>query len=175
MTLTTREIDRYQRDGFLKVPQVLSPAEVSSFLDEARAMLHRHDRLHWPSEQGLVMDWGADAEIMSTVMRGLTLHPVITSVAEQLAGRPLRLFKSELLRKACTGSATTPPRADGPHGPRQRDRHPTDLAGHRLHGRRRAVRPPQALRRRDDRRALPTPDDPGSEPPLSGDRFPRLR
>ncbi|OJT20418.1 hypothetical protein BO221_30865 [Archangium sp. Cb G35] len=112
MYLKASDITRYQREGFLMVPQVLTPEEVAGFFEEAAAMLSRGKTLHWPSEKGMVMDWVADAEIESAIMRRLALHPVITGIAEELAGRPLRLFKSELLRKEGTGSTMTPPHID---------------------------------------------------------------
>ncbi len=112
MALHDDEVARYQREGFLKVPQVLTPAEVAEGLEEATAMLRRQDTLRWPSEAGVVMDWVASPELESRILRRLVLHPVITAIAERLAGRPLRLFKSELLRKAQVGSAATPLHAD---------------------------------------------------------------
>ncbi|QDE83703.1 phytanoyl-CoA dioxygenase family protein [Myxococcus xanthus] len=112
MALQEREVTQYRTDGYLKVPQVLTPAEVAEFLEEATAMLRRHDTLQWPSEAGRGMDWGADAELESRLMRRLALHPEVTAIAEQLAGRPLRLFKSELLRKEQVGSAPTPVHVD---------------------------------------------------------------
>ncbi|OJH39950.1 hypothetical protein BON30_12770 [Cystobacter ferrugineus] len=112
MYLKASDITRYRREGFLKVPQVLAPAETAGFLEEAAAMLSRNKTLHWPSGEGLVMDWVPDAERESAIMRRLALHPVITGIAEELAGRSLRLFKSELLRKESTGSTATPPHID---------------------------------------------------------------
>ncbi|AKQ66021.1 SnoK-like protein [Myxococcus hansupus] len=112
MDLQDDEVARYQREGFLKVPQVLTPAEVAECLEEGTAMLRRHDTLRWPSETGMVMDWVASPQLESGAFRRLALHPVITAIAERLAGRPLRMFKSELLRKAQVGSTVTPLHAD---------------------------------------------------------------
>ncbi|WP_426752391.1 phytanoyl-CoA dioxygenase family protein [Myxococcus sp. Y35] len=112
MNLDAREAARYRTEGYLKVPQVLEAAELAEFLEEARAMLRRRETFHWPSEAGMVMDWVAGAELESRLMRRLALHPRVTAIAEQLAGRPLRLFKSELLRKERVGSAPTPVHVD---------------------------------------------------------------
>ncbi|WNG46840.1 phytanoyl-CoA dioxygenase family protein [Archangium minus] len=108
MYLKDSEVTRFRAEGFLKVPQVLSTAEVAGFLEEAKKLLHHKTTLHWPVEEGMVMDWVADVELESATMRRLALHPVVTGIAEQLAGRPLRLFKSELLRKESAGSTATP-------------------------------------------------------------------
>ena len=112
MDLQDDDVARYQREGFLKVPQVLTPAEVAEGLEEATAMLRRPDTLRWPSEAGMVMDWVVSPELESRIMRRLALHPAVTAVAERLAGRPLCMFKSELVRKAQVGSAPTPLHAD---------------------------------------------------------------
>lgn len=114
-------VDRYHRDGYLHVRNVVDPAELAEFLADARTQLDRQHTVDWGAEGGNVMDWVVEPERNSEPMRRLALHPGITGIAERLAGRPLRLYKSELLRKAASGSAPTPLHADDPAFPLEAD------------------------------------------------------
>ncbi|RBO94053.1 phytanoyl-CoA dioxygenase family protein [Nocardia puris] len=110
-------VARYRRDGYVHVPGVLSADEVAEFLAEATAQLDAQSVASWDAEDGNVMDWVVEPERVSPVLRRLALHPGITGIGARLAGRPLRLYKSELLRKKTSGSAPTPPHADAPAFP----------------------------------------------------------
>ncbi|WP_069165239.1 phytanoyl-CoA dioxygenase family protein [Nocardia altamirensis] len=116
-TLSAEAIQRYRSEGFLHIPRVLDPAEVREFLDDARAQLDREQKASWDDGHGNVMDWVVEPEAKSAAMRRLALHPGITGIAEKLAGRPLRMFKSELLRKRTVGAAPTPLHIDAPAFP----------------------------------------------------------
>lgn len=116
-TLSEDLVARYRRDGYLHVPRVLDAAEIAEFLAEAEAQLDRQATVSWDAEDGKVMDWVVEPERVSEPMRRLALHPGITGIAERLAGRALRLYKSELLRKAISGSAPTPLHTDDPAFP----------------------------------------------------------
>ncbi|MFD0362699.1 phytanoyl-CoA dioxygenase family protein [Nocardia sp. GCM10030253] len=108
----------YRNRGFVHVPGVLSDDEVREFLADARGQLEQHTKVSWDEEgRGNVMDWVVEPEAKSAVMRRLALHPGITGIAERLAGQPLRMFKSELLRKGTTGSTRTPLHIDDPAFP----------------------------------------------------------
>ncbi|MFC9993897.1 phytanoyl-CoA dioxygenase family protein [Nocardia sp. NPDC127526] len=116
-TVSADLVDRYLRDGYLHVPAMLSAAEVETFRADALEQLGRHSTVSWDHEDGNVMDWVSQPERSSPAMRQLPLHPRITAIAEQLAGRPLRMFKTELLRKRTDGSAATPLHIDAPAFP----------------------------------------------------------
>ncbi|MEV6280247.1 phytanoyl-CoA dioxygenase family protein [Nocardia sp. NPDC051832] len=117
-TLSAETIDRYRQQGFVHIPGVLSQNEIAEFLADAQDQLHRHEKISWDEEgNGNVMDWVAEPEAKSAAMRRLALHPTITGIAEKLAGRQLRLFKSELLRKRSTGGTKTPLHIDAPAFP----------------------------------------------------------
>ncbi|MGK8503446.1 phytanoyl-CoA dioxygenase family protein [Nocardia asiatica] len=117
-TLPVDLVERYRRDGYVRIPGVLDAAEVCEFLAEARAQLDRQPTVSWDApEGGNVMDWVAAPENVSAPMRRLALHPKITAIAEHLAGRALRMFKTELLRKHSQGSAPTPLHIDDPAFP----------------------------------------------------------
>lgn len=113
--LSATAIDRYRNDGYLQARAVLTEAEVEELRAAATTQLETSPTVRWDApESGTVMDWVAEAEHTSAAMRRLALHPRITALAEQLAGCRLRMFKTELLRKASTGSAPTPVHIDGP-------------------------------------------------------------
>jgi phytanoyl-CoA hydroxylase len=109
--LAVETVARYRADGFVHVPQVLTPEEIDSYLTDARAQLDREEKLSW-DDGGNVMEWVADPELKSQPMRKLALHPRVTAIAERLAGGPLRLFKTELLRKRGGDSTGTPGHID---------------------------------------------------------------
>ncbi|WP_378739023.1 phytanoyl-CoA dioxygenase family protein [Nocardia brasiliensis] len=117
-TLSSDTVDRYRSEGFVHIPRVLSAEEVAAYLADAQEQLERQQKLSWDTEgDGNVMDWVAEPEVKSTLMRRLALHPGITGIAEKLAGRPLRMFKTELLRKRTTGGTITPLHTDDPAFP----------------------------------------------------------
>ncbi|MFI9403718.1 phytanoyl-CoA dioxygenase family protein [Nocardia sp. NPDC052316] len=117
-TLSSDVLESYRSRGYVRIPSVLSVDEVAQCLADAQEQLERHEKLSWDTPgEGNVMDWIAEPEAKSAVMRRLALHPGITGIAERLAGRPLRMFKSELLRKRTTGGTRTPLHIDAPAFP----------------------------------------------------------
>lgn len=105
-------ITYYRKEGFIHIPQVLNQQEIDLYLREACEMFEKHQKVSWDEKDGNVMDWVADVEIRSEVMRKLVLHERITTIAEKCAGSGLRLLKSELLLKRNTGSSITPMHID---------------------------------------------------------------
>ncbi|MGK8522646.1 phytanoyl-CoA dioxygenase family protein [Nocardia asteroides] len=102
-------VEQYRRDGYVRVPGILRASEVAEYLADARNQLDRQRTISWDApEGGNVMDWVPEPENASALMRKLALHSEITGIAERLAGQPLRMFKSELLRKHTSDSAPTP-------------------------------------------------------------------
>ncbi|GAA2617548.1 phytanoyl-CoA dioxygenase family protein [Actinomadura fulvescens] len=98
-TLSAETVASYRRDGFVHVPRVLDAAEIDEFLPDALDVLSAVEKTHWGEGDDTVLDFVENAQLTSEAMRRLALHPRVTGVAERLAGAPLRLFKSELLRK----------------------------------------------------------------------------
>ncbi len=107
-------VARYRDQGFIHILQVLTEEEVKEFLADSLEQLAREEKVSWDRADGNVMDWVTHADRKSDAMRRLALHPRITGIAEQLAGEPLRMFKSELLRKGTYASAITPIHTDAP-------------------------------------------------------------
>ncbi|SEF65410.1 Ectoine hydroxylase-related dioxygenase, phytanoyl-CoA dioxygenase (PhyH) family [Thermomonospora echinospora] len=99
-TLSPETVAGYRRDGFVHVPRVLHAAEIEEFLSDALDVLAAEEKTRWGEDGATVLDFVENSQLKSEAMRRLALHPRITGVAERLAGAPLRLFKSELLRKS---------------------------------------------------------------------------
>jgi phytanoyl-CoA hydroxylase len=106
------DIAAYRAQGFVHVPRVLTEEEVDDLLADAQRLLDREEKLSWDDGGGQVMEWVADPELKSEPMRALALHSRVTAIAERLAGVPLRLFKTELLRKRAGDSTATPAHVD---------------------------------------------------------------
>ncbi|WP_285777160.1 phytanoyl-CoA dioxygenase family protein [Microtetraspora sp. NBRC 13810] len=113
--LSDQAVARYHDQGFLHVPQLLTPAEVAEFLEEGKRHFALEEaRTHGPNEgvrtheldEGLVVEWVNHAGLDNDVLRRLSCHPRIAEVAETLAGGPLRLFKSDLYRKKAESTLT---------------------------------------------------------------------
>ena len=90
---------RYQRDGFVHIPNVLDESEIEEFLSDAMTLLGREEKVHWGQDDGTILEFVEDAQLKSEAMRRLAVHPRVTEIAALLAGAPLRLFKRELLCK----------------------------------------------------------------------------
>lgn len=120
MTITTPEtlpdelVEQYHQQGFVRIPGVLSRDEAAELADRCRSLLSRRENVSWDQEDGNVMDWVAEPEKHDDAVRHLALHPGITGIAERLAGRPLRMFKTEVIRKRSVRSARTPLHLDEP-------------------------------------------------------------
>ncbi len=112
-TLTQDAIDSYRTNGFVHVPAVLSPEEVAHFREAALSVAARKQGLgDGTIFQQLVNVWQDDP-----VLKALTLHPSVGSVAERLAGVPLRLWHDQILIKAPHNQKATEFHQDQPYWP----------------------------------------------------------
>ena len=120
--LSTEDIERYRREGFLRVRGVLSPDEVERFRDAAQAQYEERSRQPQESYSHIftqsVNVWQEDA-----VLRDLTLHAGLGRLAAQLAGVPVRLWHDHLLVKAPHNKAATEFHQDRPFWPHATSRH----------------------------------------------------
>src|SRR5699024_493625 len=91
--LTARQIERYRHDGFLRVPQVLTPDEVEHYRGAAERSLDDRGALDPgdPTLRQVVNVWRDAPE-----MAELTLHPGLAGLARRLAGVPLRLWHDQM-------------------------------------------------------------------------------
>src|SRR5690349_14287661 len=94
-TLSPETIDAYHRNGFVRIPGVITPEEAAEFYRAALAVSERKQSLTKSAVfTQLVNVWMEDE-----AMRRLTLHPNVGAVAERLAGIPLRLWHDQILIK----------------------------------------------------------------------------
>jgi len=106
-------IEAFRRDGFVRVPNVLTPEQAARFADAATAARSRIADFHGRATFAQLLSvWRQD-----DVLRGLTLHPALAAIATQLAGVPLRLWHDQLLIKAPHNGAATHFHQDAPYWP----------------------------------------------------------
>jgi ectoine hydroxylase-related dioxygenase (phytanoyl-CoA dioxygenase family) len=122
--LSQQDLERYRRDGFLRVRGVLDAAEVARFREAARAVFERRaagptpDEAYYRVFTQVVNVWQEDP-----TLRELTLHPGLAHLAQQLAGVPVRLWHDHLLVKAPHNAAATEFHQDRPYWPHATSRH----------------------------------------------------
>lgn len=119
-TVSDELVASYRENGFVRVRNVLTDDEVSRFLEAAEK---RHDR-----ETGLAGTGAMFRQIIQVwerdeVLRQLTLHTDLASIATRLAGVPLRLWHDQLLVKAPHNGARTEYHQDAPYWPHRQSRH----------------------------------------------------
>lgn len=122
-TVTDEMIAAYQRDGFIRIPGVISADEAQEFRTAALAVQQRlRDRALTDNSifTQLVNVWREDE-----VMRRLTLHPNVAGIAERLATVPLRLWHDQILiKQPGTGSTATEFHQDRPYWPHAGSKQP---------------------------------------------------
>jgi ectoine hydroxylase-related dioxygenase (phytanoyl-CoA dioxygenase family) len=117
--LTTAEslpgdlIQAYRRDGFVKVPAIITPEEAARYSQDALALAERMR----PYYDGPIFTQLVNAWRESDAIRALTMHPNVAAVAEKLAGMPLRLWHDHLLIKQPHNKAPTEFHQDQPFWP----------------------------------------------------------
>ena len=108
-------VARYQANGFIHVPNVLTPEEVSRFhdaaLDAAQTMKNYAERM------AVIFNQTVNVWTQNETIRELTLHPRIAAIATRLAGVPLRIWHDHTLIKPPVKSAPTEFHQDGPYWP----------------------------------------------------------
>lgn len=106
-------IDAYRRDGFVRVPGIVSKEEAAHFrqaaMDVSARMKHYSNR---PVFTQVVNVWREDE-----AMRALTLHAAVASAARQLAGVPLKLWHDQILIKQPHNNTNTEFHQDQPYWP----------------------------------------------------------
>jgi phytanoyl-CoA hydroxylase len=108
-------VARYQEQGFIHIPNLLTQEEVTRYHDGAVEAAKRLTNLAANIPQVFTQTvnvWRNDL-----VMRELTLHPRVAAIAKRLAGVPLRIWHDHTLIKPARKSAPTEFHQDGPYWP----------------------------------------------------------
>ena len=117
-TVSDEVIGRYRRDGFVRVPSVLSREQAAKYAEAASIAQSRITDYHGTATfTQLLSVWQQD-----DILRDLTLHPAIASIAQQLSGVSVRLWHDQLLIKAPHNGASTHFHQDAPYWPHQGSR-----------------------------------------------------
>ncbi len=118
--LTDDQIEGYRRDGYIHVPGVLSPEEVDRYREAAARAYDELTSLDESNQmfRQIVNVWKSDP-----VLRELTLHQGLATLATQLAGVPLRLWHDQLLIKKPHNATPTEFHQDAPYWPHANARH----------------------------------------------------
>lgn len=106
-------VEWYRRNGFVRINSVLSPEEVETYREAAIALMegttsYRKDK---------VLDQRVNVWRQATPLRELTLNAKLASLANRLAGVPMRLWHDQLLVKPAGESAATEFHQDQPYWP----------------------------------------------------------
>ena len=111
--LTDEELQTYRRQGFAVVREAISPGEV----DECLAAVERVLQEVPSYREDAILNQRVNLWQQCQVIRRLTFHMKIASLAEQLAGRPLRFWHDQLLIKNANSQTPTEFHQDQPYWP----------------------------------------------------------
>ena len=118
--ITPAMIAQYQSQGFIHIPNLLSPAEVTRYHDgavQAATYIPNHAK-----DVPQIFNQTVNVWTQNDVIRELTLNARIGAIAARLAGVPLRLWHDHTLIKPPVKSAPTEFHQDGPYWPHDNHR-----------------------------------------------------
>ena len=104
--ITAQMQDDYRRNGIVKVEQLISRAQAAHYR-EATLALRASTPEGGAARYGHTFHQYVDVWRDDETLRGLTLHPRIGAIAEQLAGIPMRLWHDHTLAKEPAKAAPT--------------------------------------------------------------------
>jgi ectoine hydroxylase-related dioxygenase (phytanoyl-CoA dioxygenase family) len=113
-TLDPALVDAYRRDGFVKVPRVLTAQQAARFREAALQAAGRMQKMEYA---GSVFDQLVNVWRQDDTLRELTLHPGIGQIAQRLADQRLRLWHDQVLIKRPRNSKPTEFHQDQPYWP----------------------------------------------------------
>jgi ectoine hydroxylase-related dioxygenase (phytanoyl-CoA dioxygenase family) len=114
-------VHSYRENGYVHVPQVLSPDEVTVYREAAREAYKTRTAYNGEDDKTfkqILQLWKTDE-----TLHRLTFHAGLATIATQLAGVPLRLWHDQLLIKAPYNGAATEYHQDGTYWPHAGARH----------------------------------------------------
>ncbi len=114
-TISDEMVDSYRRQGFIHIPQLLSPFEVERFRDAALKIERTNENFN----TGMPMIFSQYVNVWPNdeTLRQLTLNPRVAAIAKRLAGVPLRIWHDQILIKQPKKSTPTEYHQDGPLWP----------------------------------------------------------
>lgn len=113
--LSDELVTAYRRDGFVRVPQVLTPEEVERYR-EAVIRFREHGTSR---SKDKVFAQYVDVWQQDETLRELTLEPRMAAIAAKLAGVPVRIWHDHLLIKDPHNKVATEFHQDRPYWPHQ--------------------------------------------------------
>lgn len=116
-TITDEMVAAYQKHGFIRIPNLLSPEEVERYREAALAISRREENFN----QGNPMIFSQYVNIWTRDenFRQITTEPRIAAIAQRLAGVRLRIWHDHILIKQPMKSTPTEYHQDGPLWPHQ--------------------------------------------------------
>ena len=114
-TLTRQMIERYRRQGFIRLRGVLSEAEAQSYHEAALALSQEINNYASGYGGGNVFHQIVNVWRHDLVLRRLTFHPNISALAQKLAGVDLKLWHDQVLIKRPRNAVPTQFHQDQPY------------------------------------------------------------
>jgi ectoine hydroxylase-related dioxygenase (phytanoyl-CoA dioxygenase family) len=109
--LSEETVQEFRKNGFVRIPEIISKEEVIEFREAALAAQKRIANASANDVFTQLLNvWRHDAKL-----KKLTLHPRIGAAAEQLAGVPMRLLHDQILIKQPHSKNPTTPHQDKPY------------------------------------------------------------
>lgn len=117
-TLSQEKINFYRENGFVHIPGIISQEETAVFRD----IIYEFSERKRKEESPFVRDRDVFTQIVNfwheePAIKRLTLHPNVGTVAEKLAGVPLRIWHDHMLIKQPHNNAPTAYHQDQPFWP----------------------------------------------------------
>ncbi len=113
--ITSAMFAQYQSQGFIHIPNVLTPEEVSRYHDAAVDATKTME--NYAAGTPMIFNQTVNVWRHNEVIRELTLNARIGAIATRLAGVPLRIWHDHSLIKPPVKSAPTEFHQDGPYWP----------------------------------------------------------
>ncbi len=119
-TITGEMVDAYRKQGFIRIPNLLSPEEIERYREAALAISRREENFNQGSP--LIFSQYVNIWTRDEAFRQLTTDPRIAAIARRLSGVPLRIWHDQILIKQPKKSVPTEFHQDGPLWPHQNNR-----------------------------------------------------
>lgn len=113
-------VQSFRDNGFVRIRGVFGSDELAHFADAARAYLEAHraeSRERVSAEYAAIFTQLVNVWRHDEGVRGLTLHPRVAGLAQQLTGRPMRIWHDHMLVKEPHSNAATQFHQDRPYWP----------------------------------------------------------